>query len=73
MALCLAEHDRDEGRLLETLATHFISAEGYAALLAEDFETFIATRRALFIQAINERLAGQSQCSIPPGDITLDA
>lgn len=72
LALCLAEHDRDEGRLLETLSTHFISAEGYAALLAEDFETFIATRRALFIQAINERLAGQPQSSILPEGVTSD-
>lgn len=47
MQECLGGHGGDEDRLLETLATHFIDAGGYAALRANDFDRFTSARRRL--------------------------
>lgn len=53
---CLTEHGEDEGRLLATLDSHFISPVAYEALRRDDFEAFTTERRRFFSAAVNERL-----------------
>ena len=67
LSICLTEHGGDVDRLHETLATHFITPTAYAALLAENFDAFVAARRAAFVAAINARLPGQSNCPLDNG------
>lgn len=43
---CLEGHGHNEKRLLETLASHYITPEAYEALQRDDFKAFVETRRA---------------------------
>lgn len=52
ITICLQHHGNDEHRLLLTLRSHFISGEGYRALLADDFEAFVAARGQMFARAV---------------------
>jgi hypothetical protein len=52
MEECLEGHGGNEGKLLSTLATHFISPEAHLALQLDDFEEFIRERRASLQQAV---------------------
>lgn len=53
---CLTGHGKDERRLLDTLGTHYITSEAYEALLRDDFEGFVAARRAAFQEAVSRLL-----------------
>ncbi|MBC7098254.1 DUF262 domain-containing protein [Candidatus Bipolaricaulota bacterium] len=50
---CLRGHGGDERRLLDTLRSHYITWEAYEALLRDDFEGFVAARRAAFQKAVS--------------------
>lgn len=56
LQLCLAGHDYNEGQLLKTLETHFITRSAYEALKRDDFEAFITARAEAISQAVQECL-----------------
>jgi len=56
-AHCLDGHGGDEDLLLSTLGSHLISKEGYRALLANDFPSFVAQRGITVSHEISERIA----------------
>lgn len=53
---CLKGHGHDEGRLLQTLGSHYINQEAYEALQRDDFEAFIKARRAALQEAVSRLL-----------------
>lgn len=56
LPLFLERHGNDEPRLLETLHTHMIPADGYEALKTDDLDAFLETRRLEFLDEIERRL-----------------
>lgn len=54
---CLAKHGNSETSLRGTLASHLISDEGFKALLADDFDAFVAARRIAVADAVSARTA----------------
>ncbi len=55
---CLDKHGGDELQLLETLDSHFISLDAYAALKEDNLDGFIAERRKTLQEAVQSVLRG---------------
>ncbi|NEQ39136.1 MAG: DUF262 domain-containing protein [Okeania sp. SIO3I5] len=51
---CLAKHGGNEEQLLETLASHFIDENGYAAMQNNDFISFINSRQKVMQKKLQE-------------------
>jgi len=51
---CLAKHGGNEDQLLETLASHFIDGDGYAAMQNNDFISFINFRQKVIQKKLQE-------------------
>ncbi len=62
---CLAGHNGDEKRLLETLRTHFITKDAYEALKQDNFEVFVAHREDALRKAVQEAIrGGYAECHL---------
>lgn len=51
---CLAKHGNNKQQLLETLASHFIDEDGYAAMQKNDFINFINSRQKVMQKKLQE-------------------
>jgi hypothetical protein len=58
---CLEKHNSDESKLIETLATHFISPDAYEAIKQDNFDTFLNERRKTFQSAVRELFDVENQ------------
>lgn len=55
---CLAGHNGDEARLLETLRTHFITEDAYEALKQDNFDAFVKHREDALRKAVQAAIQG---------------